>query len=344
MIATEQITTEQRPRTTLMQQSVSSSLPGIAQWAPTRPRKYLTRQVSNWQTLVHRAARTAEGCVKPETARTRANIFDLFCRFSRANHPEGSDTLTEVTVLAFLQHMVDERVETNGSLAGVVTYARYLRVRLREVKQETTALDRFVAALNLKGALVPKRQARPITRDELFLLKGALEWSTWLAVWLAWKSASRLGEVLHLQGQNFLLQPQGNVVIQWLQTTKAGGRRPFALSNLTEIEANRDDQEEVASLLKLQPQEYLCNTTTQTIVRRIHAVGLEEITGHSLKRGAILALPRLVASGVIEPDVLARIAKHSVREPLLPDTTVRYGSDKTAMARIGQTHTATRML
>jgi len=293
---------------------------------------------------MRRATLTAEGSVAPQTARSRANIFDLYQRFARVNHPGGDDTLQEATVLAFLQQMVDERIPSGASLAGVTNYARYLRTRLRETGVSTSALQRFITALDLRGALVPHRQATPISTAELWELKDLLSKQSWLAVWLAWKTASRLGEVLQLTGRHVLPQVNGGIVIQWLQTTKAGRRRPFAISNLTELTPCDHDTAEFAALRSLAPTEKICESTTAALVRQIHAAGLRQITGHSMKRGAILLLSRMAAENLIDPEVLVTLAKHSTRSPLLPDVTVRYGADKAAMARIGRTREATAHL
>ena len=287
---------------------------------------------------------TAEGNVATTTARSRANIFDLYKRFARANHPSGCDALVEPTVLAFLQQMVDERVPSGQSLAGVANYARYLRARMQEARQDTLSLQRFIVALDLRGALVPHRQATPITRAELAELKDLLPAKSWIAVWLAWKTASRLGEVLQLTGTHILPQPGGEIVIQWLQTTKAGRKRPYALSNLTELAPTPFDTAEFEALRALRPADKVCDLTTTAVVRQIHAAGLRQITGHSMKRGAILLLSRLVASDLIGPEVLVTLAKHSSKVPTLPDVTVRYGADKAAMARIGGTREDTSHL
>ena len=104
------------------------------------------------------------------------------------------------------------------------------------------------------------------------------------------------------------------------------------------------DHDEMRAILSLQPRERLCKLSTQTLVRQIHAVGLTKITGHSLKRGSILALSRLVADQVLPPDVLGRLAKHQEIAPPVSAMSVRYGADRAAMARIGRTGEATRLL
>ena len=62
---------------------------------------------------------------------------------------------------------------------------------------------------------------------------------------------------------------------------------------------------------------------------------------------AVTKLQELVSRGfstVVDPTVIPRLAKHRETAPLLPDMTVRYGADKVALARIGQTGELTRHL
>ena len=270
--------------------------------------------------------------------------FSLFSRFARLHHPQRDTTLAEPTVLAFLQSMVDER-GTSGSLAGVAGYGRFLAATLERLGRPADGVRTFLLALNNKGALVPKTQAVPVTWDQLRAAKGRLPHRTWLATWLAWKAASRLGEVLQLTGANVIPgQDSSGFVVQWLQTTKAGRKRPFALCNLTEVICTPRDAEELRQILALRTNERLCPKTTPAVVRQYRTAGLRTTTGHSMKRGATLLLSQLAAKGLIDPALIPRLLKHKEAAPLLPDVTVRYGADKTAIARIGRTGELTRHL
>ena len=310
----------------------------------SKHRKYTSSgPTATWAHLLTAAQTTTQGHVAPETARTRANILSLFARFARQHHPQHDTTLCEASVLAFLQAMVNER-GTGGSLAGVANYGRFLAATLRKSGHTALELAKFLRALNNRGAVVPMFQATPITRTQLLSLKARLSPQIWLATWLAWKSASRIGEVVALRGANIIAGAGTTFVVNWLQTTKAGKTRPFALCNLTEVVCGPHEADELRAILALSPDQPLCPMTTTTMVRHFRAAGLADITGHSLKRGAIRLLHQLAANGVVDPTVIPRLAKHRETAPLLPDMTVRYGADKVALARIGRTGELTRHL
>jgi hypothetical protein len=82
--------------------------------------------------------------------------------------------------------------------------------------------------------------------------------------------------------------------------------------------------------------------TTHEVARRLGNVRTG-LSAHSLKHGAIDELARMSAAGKIDPSLVARLAKHKQQSDLV-ESTVRYVTDKVALARMLGTQAATALL
>ena len=82
--------------------------------------------------------------------------------------------------------------------------------------------------------------------------------------------------------------------------------------------------------------------TTEDLTRAFKAFPpSSKYTAHSPKRGAIDHLVRKAVEGRIPAAIIPMLAKHSWRLHDFPETTIRYVSDKPALARLLGTQDAT---
>jgi hypothetical protein len=87
----------------------------------------------------------------------------------------------------------------------------------------------------------------------------------------------------------------------------------------------------------------LTTTSTTLLTTLIRGVLHSSHSAHSVKRGALNFLTQLAAKGQIDPQLLPILAKHK-GTPTIPETTVRYVTDKVALARVVGTAAATKYL
>ncbi|KAJ9437536.1 hypothetical protein DIPPA_23747 [Diplonema papillatum] len=119
---------------------------------------------------------------------------------------------------------------------------------------------------------------------------------------------------------------------------------PFTPSRWTVIKG--DWTQAIYVLLKsLLPFQKLTTWTTAMLIAEWRkSPNMVGYTAHSIKRGAVTHLFRKADEGEQFPVVLiSRLAKHKAPEQIA-DTTLRYGGDPVAMARLLATATVTSLL
>jgi hypothetical protein len=90
---------------------------------------------------------------------------------------------------------------------------------------------------------IPVKQAVPATDDHMVEILNTLPVEQGLIVWLAFKTASRMGEVLKLNTAqiHFRHRNPSRFAIAWGITTKSGRKSPFDFSNFTMVEVRSDE-------------------------------------------------------------------------------------------------------
>jgi len=307
------------------------------------PRRAASRvTTTSWDTLLAQAADTIAGSKVPSTRRSEASITSLYAQWMTAHHRPAQ--YTEEGILTFLQNMAGPKTAAGTALGGVANYGRFLHRQLRHTTgRSSVRIQAFIKALNRAGALVPKYQAPPIPRSALYAMQSRLPFREWVATWLCWKLASRANEVLRLTSSSFTHIAQGRIAVDWLQTTKAGKDRPFAIQNVSELRTSPARAREVAFLLSLRPDEHICpdlttlKDPTAGLRRRVRQAGFQHAGAHSMKRGAAHHTLHLGVSRNVSLQALPRLLKHAEKVPMVPDNTIRYARVPTEWAQMGGT-------
>ena len=171
-----------------------------------------------------------------------------------------------------------------------------------------------------------------------------------MLLWLAWKTASRWGDLQDLRKENFLFDlPNNQVVIRWGKL-KTNRRRRFAPTGLTVIQEDFHPEMTLSLLQRLvsrlRPGETLAGTWTtrafrswmQSIPEAAH------LTAHSIKRGAIDRLFELAAQGLVDVRLIPLVAKHKDNLRQFPPSTIGYASCTINIARSLGSQNATKLL
>lgn len=233
------------------------------------------------------------------------------------------------------------------------TYASALRSTARRIGLTTTpVLDLVASGLGVAANAEPLEQAEPITRQQAAFLhqqariadrSGRLA----AALYVAYKTASRWDDVLHLHRANFVEWTPNQVVIEW-GDTKTNRRQRYRASAYTVLQEDnfpamlQELRQVVVKLTAQQPLAPLTTAQLRTFMRQFPQT--RELTAHSLKRGALNELAAHAAAGRFEPRLLALVAKHKDALHDFPSSTMRYISSKADMARMLGTQHATRWL
>ena len=249
--------------------------------------------------------------------------------------------------------LADTAPQVKASTA--LSYASSLRAIARRLgTPHTPVLDLLTAGLSVTSTAEPLRQAVPATpRQMRFLAEQA--WDTdrtgrlAMALWTAWKTASRWDDVLGLRKTNFIEfdMTRNQVVIEW-GTTKTNRRQRFRASAFTGLQEDNQPatlQQLQRVVQRLRADTPLAPLTTAQLRRWMQQFPrTQQLTAHSIKRGALNVLAEQAAQGHFNPRLLALVAKHVDALHDFPSSTLRYVQDKAALARMLGTQDATRFL
>ena len=233
---------------------------------------------------------------------------------------------------------------TQVAKSGQLGYAKTLSAIFGRMGWDNQPLRSVVSALRGTGAAVAEDQADPISKELLLRWVQRQEAGVRLAALVAWKTASRWGEASVLRSVQFIAVSAEEVIIDWSQVPKGCRRNPYKPSRFTVVLGDLTGQ--IAALVKLlTPFDMVTKMTTDALDRTWGADSMMRgYTAHSIKRGAMTVLFKVMASGVDIPEELVdRLAKHS-NDKGMSGMTVRYGGDYCAMARALKTGAVTRYL
>ena len=268
-----------------------------------------------------------------KTSRERRYLWERFAAWTgRHRLPMNADAAV-LFVLA-----------TSVSQQGQLTYAKALSGTFLHIGIANQSLLSFASALRAAGAAIPAGQAVHISRERLISWATVQRDDLRLCALLAWKSASRWGEVCSLDSEQFVLVTPTEVVVDWHTVPKGRRGDPFTPSKFVVVTGPLTST--IALLFdRLKPFRTLTTVTTEAIVERWrHTPGMEQYTGHSIKRGAVTYLLSLLAQGLpVDPALISVVAKHKVETALSP-TTLRYAGDPVALARALGTQHVTKWL
>lgn len=233
---------------------------------------------------------------------------------------------------------------TKTSLQAQLRYCMALSGTMRRLGLERDALLTYGAALRSVGAAIPQHQALPIPRQLLLDWAFRQERSLRLATLLAWKTASRWGDVINLSRKQVIFLSPREIILDFFTNPKGRRADPFKPSRWAVITGPLT--EEIYDLIRARGEfSKLTGVTTAQLDAIWRRGELRDYSAHSIKRGAISHLFQAAAAGApIDLVALSCLAKHTTVTSLVSSTTLRYGADGVALARVLGTGRVTTFL
>lgn len=228
---------------------------------------------------------------------------------------------------------------------SALTYLNAIKARL----DPKPILTQIAAGFRRLAAGQSIRQATPISVKQMNeILTSINSPEIRLILWIAWKCAGRISEVLKLGKRNILQITPERVIISWANLPKSAQLHPFRQHLYTVIAHNQNS----VTPSQITTLQNLCRysrtnalfSLSQGRIRKTIQEICPKCTMHSLKRGAITWLLHLAANGKLSIQLLPMLAKHSTNNPLLPDSTIRYGSNQIETALALGTQSLTQFL
>jgi hypothetical protein len=247
-----------------------------------------------------------------------------------------SDLGTQMAMFVQLQNVTPQ---------SRLTYAKTLSAIATHVGWDVPMLRLYAGGLRRMGAAAPQHQAPPLSRNEVMTMLAAMLPSLQrVALWLAWKTASRWADIVPLRRRSFVVLRPDLLVVEWA-TTKTSNAGDFAAWRYTAVADPMPMTWVVTLLNTMGPDLPLTSLTTEqvsTLLRR-HCP-TRHYTAHSLKRGALDHLVKEVIAGHLDLRYVPLLAKHRDPGTQFPATTLRYISEKEALALAMGTQHATLLL
>ena len=241
-------------------------------------------------------------------------------------------------------------VEGTGVAASArLQYAKSLAALFHRQGFSTPILQLYQAALRSAGGMSPTTQSIPAERVHIDrMLQRALaseQPRLHAAIFIAYKSASRIDDVLNIIGKSVVTCSASEIILDWADRTKTTRADPFRSSSWVVIVHHAPMTQVAATLAELEPQESLLpDWTTASFVRWLQQDPItEHLKAHSTKRGAMDVLARAVTEEKLDMWLLPLMAKHKTAFDF-PSITLRYLADKAQAARMLRTQKATALL
>ena len=163
-------------------------------------------------------------------------------------------------------------------------YIKHFIALLKRIHHSTRHCTLYVKTLIRKGALVPQRQARPIQSEHLNRMKRHLSPSSRAVMVLAYKTASRAGEVARFTRKDFVTLRPSRIVLNRGIKTESTKVQPFRPDSLVVIEG-QETREHYNYLRGLTSKQRISDTPIHTLNNRIRTVLGPGYGTHSMKLG-----------------------------------------------------------
>jgi hypothetical protein len=113
-------------------------------------------------------------------------------------------------------------------LSSRLTYAKTLSAVATSLGWEVPMLRLYMAGLRKQGAEAPTHQATPMPRELMRRIVAATQDPcTKVALFLAWKTASRWADILALTKESFVQLSSSQLVIEWSRTKTTSDFNPW---------------------------------------------------------------------------------------------------------------------
>ncbi|KAF8287622.1 putative trans-sialidase [Trypanosoma cruzi] len=158
------------------------------------------------------------------------------------------------------------------------------------------------------------------------VIRSRTDWRERVVFRLAWITASRWFEIASLTPNNFAMEPDRTIILDWSVAPKTARADPHRASRFVKIRG-QDAFDTIKLCGTLQENEKLTNFTAAHVGRALAPWGA---TAHFIKRGALRHAVQTVEKYNLDPHVISQLAKHV--DPFeLPQNTVRYLGRYTTM-------------
>ena len=266
------------------------------------------------------------------------------------------------TDLRLINFVLDRRVLRNNKLEPLMAstqldYAKNLKTLMVELEMgDSYNLSYFLKSRRVMMASQSPKQAPVMTDTQLqHLLHNSATNNPRLqaCIYLAYKTASRWGDLVKLVKANFIIHHQclqrNEIVICWGSAIKTSRVKPFRPVNFTVLVEEKHPH--LLRLLKsqiskLKKDQLLCPKSTNQMLAWLKKDRiLRNLTCHSFKRTTLDKLVQFIDQDLLDFRVLPIMAKHQDKQnPHFPESTIRYINNKVLLARMFGTQKATRLL
>ena len=276
-----------------------------------------------------------------DTWTRKSNLLRDFLTFAAANPRRDLG----FQICKFIQGLPDLRPVTRRS------YASSLGALASQFGMEVKAVSLYTRGLSAGGACLPERQAHPATRqDVLRLIRSFPDVAMKCALFLAWKTAARWGDMLGLTRASFLVLRPDEIIIAWGVTkTRRFGEAKSSMYTVVHEAASMEWMVRVINSLP-DSTSSLVTMTTSALDQRMAVLFVNpKLSAHSIKRGAITALYTALNQGRIPVprsegrSMISRLAKHALSNEDIAPATLSYG-EAIVTARAIQSELLTRCL
>lgn len=238
-----------------------------------------------------------------------SSVWKQFLVFSDMLYTVDGDVLgQDWKIMMFLETKLQAKLIQPPS---AYTYLKELRMSSQklDIPMDLTALHEYGEALKRGGALRSENQAPPAHRADVEASLLLLSEDEGIGMIVAWKTSSRIGEIQYLLKENF----------QWIRDDLWAITFPFSKSDpyrlgttLTTHLGTAWSERLRAAVDALPPGGQLSTLTTRRAAAVLGRVR-QELTAHSIKRGALTAM--LLAGAPL--NLIQIMAKHKDLDMLL---------------------------
>eukprot|EP00760_Papus_ankaliazontas_P021230 PhM_4_TR18660/c3_g2_i2/m.19852 len=226
--------------------------------------------------------------------------------------PETDGVDTAWKMVWYVELKIAEGIFTLGTGEKFLRTVRQSLCEMGYVVDEEV-LQEFRKGYDRSGCRKPEHQAPPATRLDVQNAAKVCTPLEALGLWLAWKTASRIGEIQHLKRDHVKEESPG----VWSISFPYHKGDPFRLGSVGLVNLTKDEDAEIHALLQKRVVEMNCTAPLTTITTQNAAsyMGLvrKGLTAHSIKRGSLVAM---LESGVPITTIQA-MAKHRDLDTLL---------------------------